>query len=408
MIIPGSRLAALGQLAAVMAALVCSSCFFDSRWVDMKVSQAAAVQQATPGSLAATPDPAAPETGAARTEIRVLKVRARATPRYSAEVVGWRDQLTTLLDDANRVLIPTLSIRLDLAGTELWTPRSGEDDIDELADELVALDPGQDVHWVIGLVGSVLRVERSFHVLGAGRMMGKHLVMRAMNDAKESDAIQRGMSYLDEAERWKLYKARKQHKTGTVFLHELGHTLGVPHQPDVTTIMHASYDTQVEGFSAEAAKFMRISLNHRLQPEPRAEQAFTQALIEHLQETSSSWVPSERDAILAQLRATPEPSAPPAAAPPKEAAPVEKPVNGLSEADQAEYTQAVQEQRAGRVTEAWSKAKPLFTRYPGVYEVQDLRCQLAMKMGGPWQQTQAHCDRLMQLTNEMLKGARPK
>jgi predicted Zn-dependent protease len=171
--------------------------------------------------------------------------------------------------------------------------------------------------------------------------------------------------------------------------------------------MHASYETQVEGFSKEAAEFMRISLDHRLLPEPRDEKAFTQALIEHLRRTSSSWVSSERDAILAQLRAAPEPSAPPAA-PAKEAAPAEKPVNGLSEADQAEYTQAVQEQRAGRVAEAWSKAKPLFTRYPDVYEVQDLRCQLAMKMGGHWQQTQAHCDRLMQLTNEMLKGKRQK
>jgi Matrixin len=408
MTISGSGRAALVQLAVVMAALACSSCFFDSRWVDMKVSQAAAVQQATPSALAATPGTAATATGAARTEIRVLKLRARATPHYAAEVVRWREQLATLLDDANRVLIPTLAIRLDLVGTELWTPSSSEDDIDKLADELVALDPGQDVHWVVGLVGSVLRVERSFHVLGAGRMMGKHLVMRAMNDAKESDAIQRGMSYLDEAERWKLYKARKQHKIGTVFLHELGHTLGVPHQPDATTIMHASYDTEVEGYSEEAVKFMRISLDHRLQPEPRAEQAFTQALIEHLQRTSESWVPSERDAILTQLRAAPKPSAPPAAAPPKEAAPAEKPVNGLSEADQAEYAQAVQEQRAGRATEAWSKVKPLFTKYPNVYEVQDLRCQLAMKIGGPWQQTQAHCERLMQLTNEMLKGARPK
>jgi len=34
--------------------------------------------------------------------------------------------------------------------------------------------------------------------------------------------------------------------------------------------------------------------------------------------------------------------------------------------------------------DAWLTARPLFTAYPDVYAVQDLRCQLAMGLGGGW------------------------
>ncbi|HEU4405738.1 MAG TPA: hypothetical protein VFS43_10640 [Polyangiaceae bacterium] len=63
---------------------------------------------------------------------------------------------------------------------------------------------------------------------------------------------------------------------------------------------------------------------------------------------------------------------------------------------------------AGRLAEAWAKAEPLFGRYPKAYEVQELRCQLAMKRGGSMPQVRSHCERLLQLTDEMTKRPRPK
>jgi hypothetical protein len=405
--------------ALVAAALSSSSCFYDSRWFEMKQAQAAAAEHAKPSALRATPEGAA---GPQSATVRVFKVRAYATPRYAAEVMRWSEQLSALLDDASQVLEPTLGARLELAGTEPWSPRAGEDDVDAAVQELTSLDPGQDVHWVIGLVGSVPRVELSFHQLGVGRLLGKHIVLRAMNDAREYDAIQAAFTDLDEKQRRDLYHQRKRHKMTTVLLHEIAHTLGVPHERDAKTLMAPIYDAKVEGCSEAAAALMRLSLGHRIRSDAGSEQAAAAALIAQLERTSSSWVPSERDALLARLRSALQPVAPPpsaqaasartapAATPPPDprAVRADDPLSGLGELDRATFAQAVHDRQAGHLSDAWDKAQPLFTGYPGVYAVQELRCQLAMQRGGAWEQVQTHCEPLTKLTDEMLKGAKGK
>ena len=54
--------------------------------------------------------------------------------------------------------------------------------------------------------------------------------------------------------------------------------------------------------------------------------------------------------------------------------------------------------RSGQPRDAWTRARPLFTAYPDVYTVQDLRCQIAMKLGLAWDEASAQCERLMELT----------
>src|SRR5262249_40053732 len=141
-----------------------------------------------------------------------------------------------------------------------------DDDLSALMDELVQSDPGRDVERVVGLAGSVPRYEIAFHELGLGKLFGKHLITRAMNDAREYESIERGFSYLSEQERAKLYGSRKRHKTAAVFLHELGHTLGAPHELDARWLMHASYDPKEEGYSPGTAELMRLVLERELDP----------------------------------------------------------------------------------------------------------------------------------------------
>ncbi len=144
-----------------------------------------------------------------------------------------------------------------------------------------------------------------------GRMPGKHLVMRAMNDAREHEAIERVFAQSDEGERRALYHERKQHKTVTVFLHEIGHTLGVPHEIDPAGIMQARYDPKARGFSAGAVGLMRLSLAHRLDPAAQTPQAFAAAFTAELDRGTATWVPADREALLATLRAaTPPPVRP--------------------------------------------------------------------------------------------------
>ncbi len=381
---------------AFAAALSLPACFFDSRWGESKRAQEAAAHRATPGALHATP----PSQEAAPASVRVLKVRAYATPRHAAEVLDWPHRVSEAVDDANRILGPTLALRLELVGTEPWTPQGGDDDLGALLDELAAREVAPGTDRVVGLAGSVPRYELSFHQLGLANMRGKHLVVRAMNDAREYEVIQRLLSELDEQERLKLYRARRRHKTAAVLLHEIGHTLGAPHELDARTLMHASYDSKCEGYSPPAAQLMRIALAHEIDPKAEEGPAFAEALLAELERDAAVWVPAEREALIAKLEAAPatrqtkKPAAATEPAPPSAGAAELAP---LRADDRTTFAQAVEHQQSGRTREAWDTAKPLFAAYPRVYAVQDLRCQLAMKLGGAWQAIQAECEPLMKL-----------
>jgi hypothetical protein len=249
----------------VVSLVLASSACVDPNWGAAKRAQQSYAQRQTPHELHAT---RADENGDERevpsiVPTRVMKIRAHATARYATGVVDWRRQLADLIDDTNRVLGPTVGARLELAGAEPWAPHA-EDDLGAALEELAKSDPGEDVDRVVGLVGSLPRAEVSFHQLGLARMSEKFFVVRAMNDARELDAI-RGLSELEEGERNQLYRARKRHKTATVFLHELGHTFGAPHEVDRSSIMHSSYDHKAEGFSPAAAELLRLGFERENQ-----------------------------------------------------------------------------------------------------------------------------------------------
>lgn len=398
----------LRSIAAISLLLGASACFYDSRWLQQQQAQQAAFARAKPAELRAAPAPAGGETEIpAKKEGRVLRVRAHASARYAAEVVDWPRQLAGLLGAASDLLGPALGIRIEIAETGAWATRGGEEDLGARLDELAAMDDGRDVDWVIGLLGALPRVEQSYHQLGMGRVPGKHLVMRAMNDAREYEAIERVFARVDEADRRALYKERKQHKTVTVFLHELGHTLGVPHETDPTSIMHARYEPKASGFSAPAVALMRIALAHRLDPAAQSETAFAEALRVELDRSDAGWVPAEHDEMVARLRAFAPPPAPasthaPARPRPGREVPAEAPagdpLQALTITDRHAFGRAVAAKDAGRLAEAWQEAKPLFAAYPDVYAVQELRCQIAMAGGVSVAEMQAQCARMMDLT----------
>jgi len=52
----------------------------------------------------------------------------------------------------------------------------------------------------------------------------------------------------------------------------------------------------------------------------------------------------------------------------------------------------------GDATAAGNTAKPLFSRYPKVFSVQDLRCQIAMKRDG-WPGAEPECKTLRKLSH---------
>jgi hypothetical protein len=322
-------------------------------------------------------------------------------------VLDWRRQLAEVIEDANRVLGPTADLRIELAAAAPWTPRSAEDDLQALLDELIASDPGKDVERVVGLVGSTPRYETSFRQLGLAKMAAPHFVIRTVNDAREYESVRAMLSELDDVERAKVHRARKRHKTTSVFLHELAHTLGVPHELDAATIMGPRYGTKIDGFSAPAAQLMRLYLDHELEPRAQTEQAFAKAVLAHLERTAAVWVPKDREEVVTRVQpllAEPRRPAETASSTASSTAPVE--LASLSPTDRATFEQATRDMNA-RPAEAWTTAQPLFKAYPGVYAVQDLRCQLAMKTGMAWESAQAECAPLLRLVPGAAPTPRP-
>jgi hypothetical protein len=393
----------LGAASLLVVTLAEAACF-DSRWLQMQQAQASAAKQAAPSEIRATPEtevgPEAPGKA-----VRALKVRAYATPRHAAEVVDWPRRFAELVDDANRILGPTLGARLEIEGARAWSPRGGDEDLEALSRELAELDPGQGAEWVVGLAGSLPRLELSFHQLGLANVMGKHLMVRATNDAREYEAIQQNLDRVDEKERLALYRARRRHKTVAVFLHEIGHTLGAIHERDRRVIMSPHYDAKSEGFSDASAELLRLVLHHRLEPSAKTEQEFARALADLVKRTSDGWDPAERDALLARLEHTASIRGGPSS-PGRRSPGGDDPLAALRPADRALFEQATAEARAGRPRDAWARIKPLVGPYRDVLAVQDLRCQIAMKLGLSLDEVEAQCQRAVELTMA-APGKRP-
>ncbi len=393
-----------------------AGCLYDSRWGQAKQSQRSVAQHMTPQGLRPTAAKQGESDGgrpnARPSDQRVLRLRAHATTKYMATTVEWQRRLAQTIDVANRVLGPTLGARLEVAEVVSWAPAASEDDLGALLKELHGVDPGGDVEWVVGFAAAVPRFELSFHQLGMGDVIGKYFVVRAMSNAAEYQAIRSEFSELGDDERTKLYESRLQHKAATVLLHELGHTLAALHESEPSSVMHRRYSPKATMFSEETAEVMRIALEHRggVDGMPPSE-AFARALLERLQRQQGTWLAGERDELVARLQRQLEARSDPAdaGAPPTaartlgrtdiSAAPVKNGgLEALTDADRGQFEQAVQEQKAGRPREAWTKAEPLFGRYPKIEAVQDLRCQLALQQGLLWQEVRAQCDALMQLT----------
>jgi hypothetical protein len=211
---------------------------------------------------------------------------------------------------------------------------------------------------------------------------------------------------LSEEEKRRLYVARKQHKSAAVLLHEIGHTLGLPHELERRSLMNATYNADASAFSPHARRLGLRGLAlrdtsfgsalHR-----NAAQAALNVLVAAPERTWEATTAQALRQLLERLA-----RAPVAAAPPKHLVPAPtsapraalEPPQELSAADRQLMADAQREQSAGRIERARALAAPLFEKYPKVFGVQELRCQLAMKAGLSMETERAECAPLMQLS----------
>lgn len=379
-----------------------SGCFlgYDSRWGQQKQAQRHVAAHETPQQLHRQS-----AGGAERTAQRTLKLRVYATPGYATTVLDWPKQFDALLECVNAVFAPDFGVAFEVAETHSFHPKADEEKLDGVLQELTH-DDAEGVDWVVGLASAVPRFAESADDLGRAPLLGRHLVMRAMSDRHEYEAIQSAFNELSEAERQNLYHARKQHKLCAVFVHELAHTLGVPHELLASSLMNPRYHLEASGLSEEAARIVRASLATRAQPtHPLLDADLAKNLHALLSAPNADFEPKSRDMVLALIAPAEgkgeavAANAPPTSGKPVRAAPNAPVIEGLSAQEQGAVERARAELGAGRATSAREIAAPIFSAHPNLPALKSLRCEIAMGVGGDWEAIQSECPGLSPFGN---------
>lgn len=379
------------RLLYLLLAASLAGCFYDSSWGHETTAQKHNAEAARPASFTApTESSGAPANKASRT----FYIRVWATPQFASQTLDWKRDFKDTLATANDILTVAADMRLEISSIETWPSPPPQDDMHATLGALQKHDSGKDVEWVVGLVGSFPKFTNSFHDLGVAPMLGHHVVLRAAGDLTEHEAAEAAFTKLSADERLAVLAERKRHRSVATFVHEIGHTLGAVHDDSKDGLMHPVYSKTMRAFGPEVSKALSIGAAHRLDKSPRPA---AEELLAFYEKSESPWVPQDRTSMIGQLKAYVGPATPPPAPAQASTAFAETPKE-LDKKDHAAWARATEAYRKNNHKDAWDEATPLFDAYPKVLAVQDLRCQIAMKIGFDWKRTKVECEKLMQLS----------
>jgi len=317
------------------------------------------------------------------------RIRVYVDAGYRGQNPAHEQQLRRLLGAAFRILEPTIGVGLGEVEFRSWERQAGSD-LPGMLVELEALDPADDVDWVLGFVDALGHVAADAHQLGEARALGKYAVLRGLNDAAEVtllDEVLRGMS---EHERQALYGRRKQHKELVLLLHELGHTLGAMHVTGTDRIMAPSYEASQSSFEGPTARLMAAAAQARFAAGKREPEAEWRAVLEHIRKHPwSGWNEDERDRLVTELEGRVKSV---------EEGTAGMPLGSRVRADDREKFRAAERLlAAGRPADAWEELEPLIDFYPDEASVQVMSCRLAVAAGKDGALIARRCERAMQL-----------
>jgi tetratricopeptide (TPR) repeat protein len=198
---------------------------------------------------------------AATTEAKTLTVRVWVDPAYKKETIRWRERIEQQFARTTAMGERAMRIRLEVASVASWTPESAK--LPALLTELANHDDGQGVDLVVALTGSFPGLTQQQHALGYARLLGKHIVVRAMNDSAEWTFFEQTFDRLSEDERRTLYRERLRHKEAAVLLHEVGHTFGALHARADGYLMSPAYSVEGDRFCRSNEELLAQTLTLR-------------------------------------------------------------------------------------------------------------------------------------------------
>lgn len=303
-------------------------------------------------------------------EVRVAKLRVWADDEYRAQNMRWQHGFDEQLDYANQILVPMLGVRLE-ADYRAWDHHAPSATLMEHLQALAHDDPGDDVVWIVGLTSALSLVSATFDNLGVAYLGERHVVLRGHANLEERKAFERAFSDIGAEERENVLEARRRHKTTTVLIHELGHSLGALHEVERDRIMHPGYSHLAASISDRNRELMSITLEDRLKPEgARDPEGTARRLLAAIDIPWAGWDPSDRASFEERLRA-------------QFGGRTGSAITGAVPAAVADqYRRAERQLAAGDHSEAAATLDALLAAYPAHVELRVLGCKIELARGG--------------------------
>lgn len=307
----------------------------------------------------------------------VMTIRLYADPQHRREHIEWRARFERILTRANRVTEPELGVGFEIKDARLWERSEPiAEGLDAALVELEALDAAEDTDLVVAFVSSLTVFTPDIHEVGMARAFGRHIVMRGVNDPRELDQL---LAYKDD-DAEQVYQERIAHREVTLFLHELGHTLGAMHIRGEDLFMSPYWTKDVVRYDPQNLEMMSTVLRHRLRA--RGESKLSPEALAEIRALLQEpiWAAHQSSAV--------------------EQAKLLVALGQPTVRQRSAYEAALRELSEERFDQAWDRVRVLQQQTPEDGAIAQLVCQVGQRAQRPYAEVKAACAKATQLLPE--------
>jgi Flp pilus assembly protein TadD len=304
----------------------------------------------------------------AQAPVRRLKVRAWADADYRGQQLHWDSHVRAIFERASVFMRGAFAVELEVVAVTPWERKGGPGRVEPMLAQLAEQDNGNDVDLVVGFVSALSVFTSTYHDLAAANLPGRHVVMRGIDNAAETDVIMNSLKLLGDDEKLPVLRERKEHKETAVLLHEWGHALGAFHDRGTEGLMSTYYSLSTARFTPLSERIIRVGLaHHPLGLNDAAERKRWTSELEPIVTplAENQFAVGEKETALAWVMTDAQ-------------APLSRP---FSEADRQLLNLAIEKVNAGHAADGLANARALAERFPTDERVQSLRCWAAERAG---------------------------